>query len=103
MDLYGPNGYWAQYDATIARIKDEAPPDWPALKAILRSFAEPSSGEAFFGDNDGDLPAALDAAGWDVRYEASYLWEARSPAGNRDWIAYTEGDISPGRLHRREP
>jgi hypothetical protein len=94
-DLYGEGGYWAQHDAIAARIKAERPRTVGALTAILNTFEPPSSGVAFYNDDDGDLPAALEAAGWTVHYEARYLWEAQGPAG--EWMHYVEGDVYPGR------
>jgi hypothetical protein len=96
--LYGEGGYWAQHDAIAARIRAERPRTLGALTAILNTFEPPSSGVAFFNDDDGDLPAALEAAGWTVRYEARYLWEAQSPTG--EWMHYVEGDVYGGRNRR---
>ena len=45
------DGYWAAYDATLARIRQQQPDTFPALKAILDAFQPPSSGDAFFAGN----------------------------------------------------
>ena len=92
----GLDAYWARYDATLKRIAAEQPATLEALKAILDSFLPPSSGTAFFPDGaDDTLADALTAAGWDLHYQAAYLWDARSPDGV--WIHYVEGDVYPGR------
>jgi hypothetical protein len=90
------DGFWAGYDATLARVRDERPTTLEALAKILNAFQPPSSGTCFFGNNaDETIGGALYDAGWDVRYRAAYLWEAQSPTG--EWIHYVEGDIYPGR------
>lgn len=90
MDLY-----WQEYDALMARIRDERPADVTTLFAILGK-PEASAGQAFAIEG-GSLMSALEAAGWDVwPIERDYLWEARTPGG-ADWIHYVEGDLYRGR------
>jgi hypothetical protein len=92
--MAGLDGYWQACDAICAQVRDERPRDFAALLRILNAGFQPSSGAAFF-PTDEPLPGALEAAGWEVHFAASYLWEARSPAG--DWMHYVEGDIYAGR------
>lgn len=93
MDL---TSFWAGYDETLARVRNERPSNLTELAKILNAFQEPSVGVAFFGNNaDDHLSYALADAGWDVRYiENDYLWEAESPTG--DTIHYVEGDVYSG-------
>ena len=87
--------YWQEYDALMARIRDERPDSVAALFAILGK-PEASAGQAFAIEG-GSLMSALEAAGWDVwPIERDYLWEARTPGG-ADWIHYVEGDLYRGR------
>lgn len=90
--------FWAGYDATLKRVRDERPPNLAALAAILNAFQPPSSGVAFFGNNaDDQLADALMDAGWDVQFlEGGYLWQAYNGESG-EWIHYVEGDIYPGR------
>lgn len=90
--------FWAGYETTLARVRDERPDTLASLAAILNAFQPPSVGVAFFGNNaDEQLSGALTTAGWDVRFiEGDYLWEARHPATGA-WIHYVEGDIYDGR------
>ncbi|MBG6106600.1 hypothetical protein [Frigoribacterium sp. CG_9.8] len=89
-------GYWAKYDTTLKRIRDEKPKDLAELKVILDDFEPPSSGVAFFPNAaDDQLDDALIDAGWRIHYiESDYLWEAKSPTGSR--IHFTEGDVHDG-------
>jgi hypothetical protein len=88
--------YWAQYGATLERVRTEKPHTLLELKAILDSFEPPSSGVAFFpGGADDTLADALSDAGWAIHYiEADYLWEARSPTSQ--YIHHVEGDLYDG-------
>lgn len=91
MDL---DAYWAMYDRTLARVRDEKPDTFQRLKAILVAFHPPSSGDAFFpGGADDTLGDALEDAGWRVLWrEGDYFWDARHPAtGTR--IEHVEGDV----------
>jgi hypothetical protein len=92
------DGFWAGYDATLARIRMNRPATVDALVVILNAFQAPSSGLAFFGNNaDEHLSDALADAGWDVRYiEGDYLWEAQHQ-GSGEWVHYVEGDVYAGR------
>lgn len=86
--------YWAAYDATLTRIRGERPDTFAALKAILDTFAAPSSGDAFFpGGSDDTLADALCDAGWRVEWrEGDYLWDASHPTtGAR--LEHVEGDL----------
>lgn len=91
------DAYWAKYDDTLKRVREEKPADLAALKVILDSFSAPSSGVAFFPNGaDDQLDDALIDAGWSINYiEADYLWQAKSPTGER--IHFVEGDIHEGR------
>lgn len=93
------SAYWAAYDATLARVRDEKPETFEALKAILDRFNPPSSGDAFFpGGADDTLADALHAAGWEIRFnEGDYVYIARHPR-SRAKLHYVEGD-----LHDRTP
>ena len=86
--------YWAAYDATLARIRQQQPDTFPALKAILDAFQPPSSGDAFFaGGADDTLGDALADAGWRITWrEGDYLWDAWHPA-TRARIEHVEGDV----------
>lgn len=91
------DGYWRMYDATLARIREEKPSTFAAVKAILDAFQPPSSGQAFFPDGgDDDLASALHDAGWQVRYaDGTFVFLARHPqTGAR--LTYVEGDIFEG-------
>jgi hypothetical protein len=89
--------FWLQYDATLARVREERPDTLAALAEILNAFQPPSAGVAFFGNNADDrLNDALRDAGWDVQFiEGDYLWDAFNPV-TREWIHSVEGDIYPG-------
>lgn len=91
------DGYWAAYDRTLARIRNEKPATFAQLKAILDTFEPPSSGEAFFPDGaDDTLAAALDDAGWALHWvEGSYLYYAKHGL-TRAQLTYVEGDIYEG-------
>lgn len=91
MSLYD---YWRMYDATLARIRDEKPDTFAALKAILDRFEPPSSGDAFFpGGADDTLAGALHSAGWELSFgDGDYVYTARHPkTGAR--LEYVEGDV----------
>ena len=94
----GLDGYWAAYDATLARIVMARPVTLAALTAILSDFCAPSSGTAFFpGGADETLGDVMHKIGWQVNWiEGDYLWEAWSPSG-QEWIHHVEGDVYPGR------
>lgn len=88
--------FWAGYDATLARIRAEHPETVADVAAILNAFQPPSMGIAFFGNNADDrLSDALSDAGWDVRYKAEYLWDARH-TGTGERMHYVEGDVYKG-------
>lgn len=86
--------YWQMYDATLARVRDEKPDTFAALKAILDGFTPPSSGDAFFpGGADDDLADALIDAGWNLDFtEGDYLYTATHPATHAQ-MQHVEGDI----------
>jgi hypothetical protein len=86
--------YWAQYDATLARVRDEQPDTFAGLKAILDTFEPPSSGAAFFpGGADDTLGDALHDAGWCIEWEeGDYLWSARHPRTGSA-LRHVEGDL----------
>lgn len=86
--------YWAMYDRTLARIREEKPDTFEALKAILDRFQAPSSGDAFFpGGSDDDLADALHDAGWEIRFnEGNYVYMALHPR-TRAKLHYVEGDL----------
>ena len=90
--------YWRLYDRTLARIRDDKPDTFEALKAILDRFHPPSSGEAFFpGGADDTLGDALRDAGWHVDWEeGDYLWTAHHPMTGAS-IRHVEGDIYTAR------
>lgn len=84
----------ATYAATLARIRQEQPDTFTALKTILDEFHPPSSGDAFFpGGADDDLAPALRDAGWELRfYGAGYVYRAKHPATAAK-LHYIEGDL----------
>jgi len=88
------DGYWAAHDATLARIRQQQPDTFSALKAILDAFHPPSSGDAFFpGGGDDDLADALSDAGWRLRFfGAGYVYSAKHPATGAK-LHYIEGDL----------
>lgn len=88
------DAYWAMYDATLARIRNEKPDTFTALKAILDAFEPPYSGDAFFpGGADDDLADALHDAGWDIAFtEGVYVYTATHPA-TRAKVQHVEGDL----------
>lgn len=88
------DAYWAMYDRTLARIRDERPDTFAALKAILDGFEPLSSGDAFFpGGADDDLADALHDAGWEIRFnEGTYVYMARHPV-TRAKLHHVEGDL----------
>ncbi|MBO0813829.1 MAG: hypothetical protein J2P30_01545 [Actinobacteria bacterium] len=94
------DGFWAGYDATLARVRAEKPATLEDLAGILNAFQPPSAGAAFFGNNaDDQLALALRDAGWYVHWlEGDYLWEAHrpGPGGSTVWIHYVEGDVYGG-------
>lgn len=97
------DGYWAMYDATLARIRDEKPDTFEALKAILDRFHPPSSADAFFPDGaDDTLAGALRSAGWTLKFfGADFVYKAKHPETG-DRLHYIEGDIynrSPAAPH----
>lgn len=88
------SAYWAAYDATLARIRDEKPDTFDALKAILDTFEPPSSGDAFFPDGaDDTLADALRDAGWTFKFfGAPYVYKAKHPSTGA-CLHYIEGDL----------
>lgn len=88
------DGYWTVYDATLARVRQEQPDTFTALKGILDAFQPPSSGDAFFpGGADDDLADALANAGWELRFfGAGYVYSAKHPV-TRAKLHYIEGDL----------
>lgn len=96
--------YWKMYDRTLARVRDEKPSTFAALKAILDRFEPPSSGDAFFpGGADDDLADALHDAGWELRFnEGNYVYMARHPLTGAK-LHHVEGDLfdrtRPGPSH----
>ncbi|WP_448232584.1 hypothetical protein [Microbacterium lacticum] len=88
------SAYWAAYDATLARVRNEKPDTFAALKAILDSFEPPSSGDAFFpGGADDDLADALHDAGWELRFsEGTYVYRAKHPTTGAA-LEHIEGDL----------
>jgi len=94
----GLDAFWAGYDATLARVRELRPRTLDDLAVILNAFQPPSAGVAFFGNNaDDTLDAALSDVGWDLHYQASYLWDAKAPGDDGEWIHYVEGDVYAGR------
>lgn len=91
------DGYWAAYDATLARVRAEHPSTFAELKAILDDFNHGAlaAGEAFFPSQsaDDELIDALWDAGWRTRsIEGGYWYEATHPAtGAR--FEFVEGDL----------
>lgn len=89
------NGYWARYDATLARVRAERPSTFAELKAILDTFERPSSGDAFFPSQSADeeLWEVLQDAGWRIEWvEGGYWYNARhSVSGAR--LEFIEGDL----------
>lgn len=88
------DGYWAMYDETLARVREERPDTFAALKAILDRFQPPSSGDAFFpGGADDDLADALSDAGWELRFfSTDYVYSAKHPATSAK-LHFIEGDL----------
>ncbi len=88
------SGYWSAYDATLARVREEKPVTFSALKTILDAFEPPSSGDAFFpGGADDDLADSLHDAGWELRFvESSYVYIARHPRTGAI-LQHVEGDL----------
>ncbi|MFC8682558.1 hypothetical protein ACFT30_13645 [Microbacterium ureisolvens] len=88
------SAYWAAYDATLARIREEKPDTFGALKAILDTFEPPSSGDAFFpGGADDTLADALRDAGWTFKFfGAPYVYKAKH-ASTGAILHYIEGDL----------
>lgn len=86
--------YWAAYDATLTRIRQQQPDTFAKLKAILDDFEPPSSGDAFFpGGADDDLADALHDAGWSLHFtEGSYVYTARHPRTGAK-LQHVEGDL----------
>jgi hypothetical protein len=86
--------YWAMYDRTLARVRDEKPSTFAALKAILDRFNPPSSADAFFPDGaDDTLADALRSAGWVLKFfGADYVYKAKHPL-TRACLHYIEGDL----------
>lgn len=92
------DGYWAAYDATLARVRSERPSTFAELKAILDGFhhgaLQDGGAQAFFPSQSADeeLWEALVDAGWSVEFgEASYVYEAQHPSGAR--FEFVEGDL----------
>lgn len=91
------DGYWAAYDATLARVRAERPSTFAELKAILDEFHHGAlaAGDAFFPSQSADeeLWEALVDAGWSIEFgEAGYVYEASFPAtGAR--FEFVEGDL----------
>ncbi|GLI28493.1 hypothetical protein ARHIZOSPH14_27350 [Agromyces rhizosphaerae] len=88
------SAYWAASDATLARVREEKPDTFAALKAILDSFEPPSSGDAFFpGGADDGLADALHDAGWEIRFVGgSYVYIARHRRTGAK-LHHVEGDL----------
>lgn len=88
------SGYWAVYNATLARVRAEKPTTFAGLKLILDVFSEPSAGDAFFPDGaDDTLARALIDTGWSLDFEeGSYLYTATHPQTGAV-IRYMEGDL----------
>jgi hypothetical protein len=86
--------YWALYDATLGRIRQEKPTTFDQLKSILDSFEPPSSAQAFFPDGaDDTLMSAVQDAGWEVIWaDAYYHYRARCQATGAAF-EYVEGDL----------
>ena len=93
------DGYWAAYDATLARVRSERPSTFAELKAMLDVFHHgalaDSAASAFFPSQSADeeLWEALADAGWSIEFgEAGYVYEARHPiTGAR--FEFVEGDL----------
>lgn len=88
------DGYWAMYDATLARVRQEKPDTFGALKAILDGFQPQSAADAFFpGGADDDLADALHDAGWHIHFtEGTYTYIARHPRIGAK-TQHVEGDL----------
>lgn len=89
-----PSSYRDAYDLTLARVREEKPATFAALKLILDDFVPPSAGDAFFpGGADDDLVDALADAGWEVRFfSSSNVYSARHPV-TRAKLHHLEGDL----------
>ncbi|WP_347756805.1 hypothetical protein [Agrococcus sp. ProA11] len=87
-------GYWAMYDVTLARVRQEKPDTFAALKAILDGFQPPSAADALFpGGADDDLADALHDAGWHIHFtEGTYVYTATHP-GTGAKLQHVEGDL----------
>ena len=89
------DGYWAAYDATLARVRAERPSTFAELKAILDGFRLASSGDAFFPSQsaDDELSDALMDVGWRLHFiDGGYVYEARNLLGVLQF-EFVEGDL----------
>ena len=86
--------FWPEYGAALARVRDEQPDTFPALKAILDGFQPPSSGDAFFpGGGDDTLADALRDAGWTLKFFGdAFVYKAKYPTTGA-CLHYIEGDL----------
>lgn len=104
-----PTGFWAQIDHQVARIINEQPNTFDAVRAILldlsynqivaevlRNGPRPFDlDSAFFAGSGGDtaLASALFAAGWrTTAADASYYYAMTHPETD-EVLTYIEGDV----------
>lgn len=88
------DAYWLQYDATLARIRQEKPSSFDDLKAILDTFQAPSSAQAFFPDGaDDTLMSAIEDANWTVTWAAAYYHYKAQHRATGARFEYVEGDL----------
>lgn len=88
------SAYRAAYTRTLARIREERPDTFAALKTILDHFTPPSAGDAFFpGGAEDELVDALADAGWDVRlFSSSNVYSALHPV-TRAKLHHLDGEL----------
>ncbi|NKY96572.1 hypothetical protein [Nocardiopsis alborubida] len=106
-----PEGFWAQVDHQLARIRDQRVSTFDQVRAVLldecydaviaevnRNFVRRFSiDQAFFAGSGGEsLIEALSEAGWKMTaVEASYHYVMAHP-GADEMLTYIEGDLERG-------
>lgn len=107
-----PEGFWAQTDHQLARIRDQRVSTFDQVRAVLldecydaviaevnRNFVRRFSiDQAFFAGSGGEesLMETLSEAGWEMTAdEASYHYVMAHP-GTDEMLTYIEGDLERG-------
>lgn len=87
------NSFWAHVEDQLTKLKSATTAD-----EVIAILDPPSSGDAFFAGEGGEMAESLYEAGWgSAWYEAEYYWVMRAPNGDK--VTYIEGDVCRGDTH----